>query len=203
MRSKHQAAAYRVGRWCLAVVWAGVVVSLLVARPARATVVVSKDLSQLSAEADLIFVGTVADVRSQWVDPEQQHIETLVTFASIEPLWGVDTDTVTLRFSGGQIGATVQQVVGIPRFTPGERVVVFAREGHFVSPIVGFHQGCFHVVRGSTGPLVVDAPSRPSGTSAALMAEGATTGGGVGGVPLDAFLDEVRAELAKRQTGQP
>ena len=172
--------------------------ALLCAIPARGAVVVGKDFSQLCAEADMIFVGTVTDVHAQWVDPEHRWIETLVTFSSLEPFWGVESDRVTLRFSGGQIGDIAEGVQGMPRFIAGERVVVFARNGRLVSPIVGFNQGYFRVTAGPDGPVVVDADGRASGEAAAgVQAEGS----GSRGIPVTTFTDKIRAELSKRRGG--
>jgi hypothetical protein len=178
--------------------WGAVALLLWCSLPGFAAVVVSKDFAALCAEADMIFVGTVTDVHAQWVDPEHRWIETLVTFSNLEPLWGVDADSVSLRFSGGQIGDIAEAVQGMPSFSAGERVVIFARNGRLVSPIVGFNQGHFRVIAGPDGPVVMDAQGRASGTAAAaVQADGSSSGG----IPVTTFTDKIRAELGKRPGG--
>ena len=108
------ATVLRGGRCALAVVWSAA--GLLLAAPLWGTTVVAKDLTTLCEEADVAFVGTVADVRSQWADPEQQRIETLATFAQLTPLYGNPGDEITLRFPGGEIEGMREEVAGLPRF---------------------------------------------------------------------------------------
>src|SRR5215470_6359453 len=104
--------------------------------PASATVVIAKDFAALCAESDLIFVGTVTGVASRWSDPSKQAIETLVTFGDLTWLRGAPQATVTLRFDGGTVDDVHEDVAGVPHFGEGERRVIFAHAGRFVSPIV-------------------------------------------------------------------
>ncbi len=68
---------------------------------ASSSLIVAKSFADLTAEADLIFVGTVQRVESRWSDPERQAIETLVTFTQLEPVRGAAGTELTLRFCGG------------------------------------------------------------------------------------------------------
>jgi hypothetical protein len=169
---------------------------------AAATVVVAKDFAALCAEADLIFVGTVTGRESRWSDPSHQAIETLVTFGDVTWLRGTAQPSVTLHFAGGEVDGLREEIAGVPQFAVGERRVIFARAGRFVSPIVGFDQGALRVVEGSNGPVV-------SGPRSAGGADGEDVSGhGVlrlgtpqpdqsGGPPvaLDEYLDRVRRQL--------
>lgn len=169
--------------------------------PAAATTVIEKDLDALCAEADHVFVGTVSAVQSQWADPQQNHIETLVTFSAIEPLFGVEKAEMVLRFSGGRVGDIAEQVEGMPTFKEGERMVIFARDGRYLSPLVGFNQGCLRV-EGSGSNATVAFPSYQPigmlGDRRVLSAEvqSSTT------MKLDDFLTEVRGRLGARGKGQ-
>jgi hypothetical protein len=167
----------------------------LPAGPAPATVVVAKDFAALCGDADLIFVGTVGAVESRWVGDERQSIETLVTFEDLTWLKGEVQSSITLRFAGGSVDGLHMKVAGVPRFTVGERRVIFAYDGAFVSPIVGFDQGALRVVEGADGPRVVETATSPqaSGPAGALRL-GAPAAGAA--VPLDEYLDRVRAALA-------
>jgi hypothetical protein len=126
-----------------------------------ATTIVAKSFTDLCREADKIFVGTVADVTSQWKDRARMEIETLVRFTNVTPIDGSGGDDVTLRFGGGEMEGIREEIAGIPQFEPGQRVVVFARDGMSINPIVGFRQGLFRVVDDSRGPVVADADRRP------------------------------------------
>jgi hypothetical protein len=177
----------------------GLALALSCAAPAAATTVIEKDLAALCNEADRVFVGTVSSVQSQWTDPEQRHIETLVTFSDIEPLFGVDTADVVLRFSGGQVGDTVEQVEGMPAFHVGDRDVIFARNAGSVSPIVGFNQGCLHVDGTGSGATVALPSYQPIGMLGdrrVLSAESRTSSS----MSLNDFLSEVRGRLEARGT---
>lgn len=171
-----------------------------VAPPARATVVVAKDFAALCSEAELIFVGTVASTESRWSDPQRQAIETMVTFTDLTWLRGGPRARVELRFAGGELDGLREAVAGVPQFSVGERRVVFARAGHFVSPIVGFNQGLFRVVDGAGGPVVLDADGRAvTGVGRAALQRGAA-GDRDAALPLDTFLARVRAEMAVEPT---
>jgi hypothetical protein len=164
---------------------------------AMATVVVAKDFAALCNEADLIFVGTVTSVQSRWSDPAHQAIETLVTFADLTWLRGGPQASVTLRFGGGEIDGLHEEVAGVPHFAVGERRVIFAHDGRFVSPIVGFDQGALRVVDGAEGAMVVD--SVAGGDARGALRLGTPTGSATPSPePLETFLDRVRGELAHR-----
>ncbi len=169
-----------------------------VARVAVATSIVEKDLDALAAEADRVFVGTVAVVRSQWADSEQHSIETLVTFTNIEPLFGVDTAEVELRFGGGSVGDVTEMVAGMPTFTVGERVVIFARNQLAVSPIVGFNQGCMRIEGGGDDASVTLTTRDRLGTLSSGRAVLAEAASGEVAMPLREFLANVRQRLAVR-----
>jgi hypothetical protein len=117
---------------------------------AAATVVVAKDFAALCAEADLIFVGTVSKTESRWIDRDKQAIETQVTFEDLTWLRGPAQSSITLHFAGGEVDGLREEIAGVPGFTVGERRIIFARNGRYVSPIVGFDQGALRVVEGRT-----------------------------------------------------
>jgi hypothetical protein len=171
------------------------VLSAVAAPRAGATVVVAKDFGAFCAEADLIFVGTVTNVAARWSDPQRRAIETEVTFGDLIWLRGGPEATVRLQFAGGEMDGLREAVAGVPQFAVGERRVVFAHTGHYASPIVGFNQGLFRVVDGASGPVVLDADGRAvTGVGRAALQRGASDDRGAA-LPLEAFLDRVRAHL--------
>lgn len=177
-----------------------VLTSGLWAQGAGASSVVPKGLEDLVAEADAIFVATVAEVRSRWIDDRRSGIETLVTFTDLKPLLGVTEEELTLGLGGGSVDGVREEFVGAPRFTPGERLILFTRQGHYVSPVVGFAQGCFRVVEGPSGPVVLSADGQPV---RALSRNRVEVGGAAGetadaadeAMPLAEFIESVERML--------
>ena len=179
----------------------GALVPLLFAAAATATTVIEKSLDDLCKEADMVFVGKVVEVQPRWRAQERRSIETEVTFAVLEPLYGTRSGDVKLSFSGGDLDGLREVVAGVPQFQPGEEVLVFATNEPSVSPIVGFHQGCFRVVDGGGGPIVLDAENRSvslRGRASELDKRAISSG-----VSLDDFLTEVRTQLGRRGKGTP
>jgi hypothetical protein len=181
----------------VAVTAAALLVLALAPRAARATMVVEKPFADLCREADLIFAGKVTSVASRWRDERRQSIETAVTFAVTDAVIGVDGSEVQLVFAGGEMDGIREAIGGIPEFRPGEEVVLFAVRRPSLSPIVGFHQGCFRVVDGRVSN-VDGAPV--TGVSERGLALGQSDAG-ERGVPLAQFLAEVRQRLADRDGG--
>jgi len=177
-----------------------IALALLSAR-ASATTVVAKDFAALCTEADLIFVGTVTSVESRWADASQAAIETLVTFDTPTWLRGMPRPSVTLRFAGGEMDGLREEIAGVPRFALGEQRVIFAHEGRFVSPIVGFDQGAMRVVGGPDGAIVVGMEATSDGRGALRL--GTPGGTETAPVPLDRFLDRVRRQLDAAGGGPP
>jgi hypothetical protein len=166
---------------------------------ALATSVVEQDLPTLCREAETAFVGTVTAVSSQWADAERSRMVTLVTFAHILPLLGDPGEEVTLRFPGGEIAGITEQVAGLPRFRVGDRAVLLIRGNEGISPIVGFYQGFFPVADGPDGPMVSNVGQRLKFFGAGGSGDtGSCDVSGNESVPLDTFLDVLRAEFDRR-----
>ena len=130
------------------IITSALVLAVLFLSPlAWATTVLHKDFPDLVHEAEFIIVGTVVEVREQW-DAEKNAPFTLVTFANLNVLKGDLGDTeLTLYFLGGSTrqGKTVW-IDGVPRFTSGERTVLFsAGNRRDFCPLVGIWQGIFRV----------------------------------------------------------
>ena len=125
------------------------VVALLAAQPASAVMIKQFSLAELSEQADLIFVGTVAEVTSSW-NEERTKIYTDVTFY-IDEINGVikpdgvheDGGCITLRFLGGRIReeGVFNYISGMPQFEVGERTLLFVDSGSRLCPVLGWEQG--------------------------------------------------------------
>jgi hypothetical protein len=102
------------------------------------------DLKDLTAKAELIFVGTVINIRSE---RQTQTIETYVTFSDLRLLKGsYFAGTIELRLMGGSVAGESVHVYGMPSFVIGEKNLIFLA-GNFLNicPIVGWGQGRFKI----------------------------------------------------------
>jgi hypothetical protein len=151
------------------------------ARPAWGDSFAQKDFDQLVAEAEQIFVGTVAATQSRKL--ETGAIVTDVTFLSPQPLKGSKVSgDIVFRLLGGSVDGETLKPAGFPEFQPGATYVVFCKgNGTRIFPVVGGNQGLFQVKKDSTTgqDLVFDAYGMPitsqpltEAVSAAPRAEG-------------------------------
>jgi len=124
-----------------------------------ATSVIAKSFRSISAEAEQIFAGTVLETRSY--RSESGHLWTSVRFGDLTWLAGAGGAETELSFAGGTIGDRSEIVAGMPRFSQGQRVLLFVRDRDTVSPIVGFHQGCFRLVRSGSREVVTTVGRQP------------------------------------------
>ena len=130
---------------------------------AHATSRVYQDLATRVDRAELIFVGTVLHAESVPTG-DGTFAFTYVTFEVEDTVKGTARDRqLTLRFAGGDLGETVFEVAGIPRFAPGDRHLLFVEgNGKHGCPLVGWGRGKLdlvaHPLTGET--IVVDSDGR-------------------------------------------
>jgi hypothetical protein len=114
-----------------------------------ASTVIAPTFEQLVQQAELIFQGTVTDVRSVWEgEGAQRHIDTYVTFHIDEKVKGQATSSYTIRMLGGTVGDETMEVTDAPKFKVGDRNILFVEHNNeqFV-PLVGINHGHFRVQR--------------------------------------------------------
>ena len=129
-----------------------VVAIALAATPVRATTVVALTFPQLIAQADVIFIGDVVDVRSYTQRTRTGTlVKTRVTFRVDDALYGTNSIVEVFDFLGGEADGIGMAVEGMPKFAIGDRRVVFARRKSSVNPIVGFTQGLLRIGRDNNG----------------------------------------------------
>jgi hypothetical protein len=134
-------------------IWAMCVAGLLALTRANATTVVPPTFEEMANRADLVFVGKVVGSHAEWrVAGSNQVIFTLVEFHTEEILKGTASASVSLRFLGGTVGGVTLEVVGVPKFKAGDRVLLFV-EGNGVQfcPLVGVYHGMFGVRKEDKG----------------------------------------------------
>jgi hypothetical protein len=149
-------------------------VSSVLALPARATVLIPTDLTGLSHDAIAIVRGRVASVDAQWT-ADHRTIETLVTLEAESYLKGSLGATVQFRVPGGLLGRYRSIVVGAPQFSVDQHVVVFlGAHGPSVPFVVGFSQGVFRMMRAAdnSGWLVTSPIDLPPVTGTVPVVRG-------------------------------
>jgi hypothetical protein len=124
---------------------------------ARATTVIPPSFDQLVSQAELIFQGTVTNVRSQWVgEGANRHIESYVTFQVEENLKGTPGESYVMRLYGGTVGEDSMGISDAPVFNVGDHDILFVENnGTQAIPLVGIMHGRFKLQRDSSGTEIV------------------------------------------------
>ena len=124
---------------------------------ALATTVIPPTFDDLVAHAEMIFQGTVTDVRSEWTgEGGQRHIASYITFKVDDTIKGNPGAKVTLNLMGGTVGAETMEVSDAPKFKVGDRDILFVENnGTQFVPLVGIMHGRFHVQKDENGRDVV------------------------------------------------
>jgi hypothetical protein len=170
--------------------------------PALATTVIAPTFDELVSRADLIFTGQVISQHSEWRNTDgQKSIVTIVKFGVEDVQKGRAGITVKLQFLGGAIGAVTLDVSDMPKFTQGERVVLFVEKDSInASPLIGFYHGKFSLRRDASGR---DSVLKHNGEVLADVAEigrakRAHADAMPNGLSLAEFAGKVRERLSQR-----
>lgn len=156
------------------------------------------ELGQLAAAAKVVVRAKCLGGESRW---EHGEIWTETRFATLEAFKGQPPAEFTTRLLGGRVGAIESLVDGVPRFQPGEEVVLFlvpssARD----YTIAAWKEGTFRVRRNLAGQAVVTqdaaAPALYDRPTRAFRSSG------VRRLPLPAFRALLR-QVARQPAGSP
>lgn len=156
--------------------------------PLSALTVKPLSFTELVRESSVVLHGRVADVRGQWTS-DRRGIESLVVVEVVDYLKGALGEAVTIRVPGGQAGAFVNIIPGAPRFSEGDRVVLFLRtSGPSIPVITGTSQGVYRVSTDPASGATLVVPPVIEGTTPS------TPRGALSRRPLTlpAFADAVR-----------
>jgi hypothetical protein len=117
----------------------------LFAGSAGATLVVRATPEDLTEKATIIVRGEVLESKSRWTD-DDRTINTYVRIRVEETLKGDAGSEVVVTCPGGTVGNSKVGVHGVPKFTSGEKVVVFGwRNKHGDLLPLGLNQGKFRI----------------------------------------------------------
>lgn len=169
----------------------------MLAPPAPASMILALDLPALVERADAIAVVDVVSARAGW-DAAHERIVSTVELTVVESWKGAPAPAtrVTVVQSGGTVGDVTMVVSGMPRFSPGERALVFLHGPPERASVVGMAQGK-RVVRpdpAGGGRWVVDAPAR---AGASFVGAGAPALEPRTPRPLDDVRAQLRALVSK------
>ena len=162
--------------------------------PLSALTVKPLTFAELVQESSAVVHGRVIEVRSQWT-ADRGAIESLVVVEVATYMKGALGDRVTVRVAGGQVGKFVNIIPGAPRFTEGDRVVLFLKtSGPSIPVITGTSQGVYRVsTDAASGAQLVVPPVLDNTVRATPRGDLARRP-----LPLAAFEDAVhRAEAAR------
>jgi len=180
----------------LKVSWRGAMaaVALLLCTSAHGLSVVSRSFDELVQRADLVLVGTVTDVHSEFAAGglDQNTIFSYVNFNDLQVVKGkVTAEAYVLRVPGGVMGRFAQDYPGIPAFQTGQRYLVFIRGNqHDFFPVVGISQGVFRILSNAQGQQVVvrdDHIDHAGRRALTTLTQDAPT--------LDSFIQDIRTRL--------
>jgi hypothetical protein len=134
-----------------------VVAALCVSGFSLATTVIPPSFDELVREAQIIFQGTVTDVRSEWVGQgAQRHIVSYVSFKVNDTFKGNAGSQITLQMLGGTVDDQTMEVSDAPKFKRGDRDVLFVENnGTQFIPLVGIMHGRYRVKKDASGRDVI------------------------------------------------
>jgi hypothetical protein len=173
----------------------GVLCALVCGAPVDATTVMRFDLAELTQNAACIFVGQCQQATTELVDG---LVYTRYRFAVDQVVHGEPVRQIVVHLRGGQYQDRQYVLAGMPRFVPGERVVLFLTDNDprgYAWP-VGLGQGVFRIqqVRGEARVF------QPLGEGAQYVSPVGVAAKPVpipspGGQSLQSFLQRVRSHL--------
>ncbi len=139
------------------------------------------DVTTLGARADIILIGRVTEVRSEWITAPRT-IVTRVVVAVDETLKGAGPGaSVTITQPGGQVDDVRAVVTGTPVFTRGQRVLLFLARGH---------DGTLHPLWMWQGVFVIEA----SGAGDEAIRTAPDAADAVDRLPLDRLREQIRVQ---------
>jgi hypothetical protein len=187
-------------RWRAAMAAAIVTMLAALGATATATTLARMSVAQMSRAAQVIVRAQCEANSTGW---DAGEIWTFTTFR-VEEVWRGDAPAqISVRLLGGRAGNLTSSVAGIPRFRPGEEVVLFlerTQRGDF--SIVSWEQGTFRIRR----DIGTGGESATQDTAALATFDPATRrfeAGGIVRMPVDFLHAQVDAALSSASGRKP
>jgi hypothetical protein len=161
---------------------------------AQATIARAVTFEEKVENAAAIVVGKCIAQQSRW-DEARSWILTYSTFRIEKTLKGFPAQEITIVTPGGTVGTIAQDVIGVPKFRPGDEHVLFIRNSQAGPTVLYLEQGDYRVIEDRGEKLV-----KPAVTSEVLL----DTGRGAAAAPepvrtLRELEDRVRRTVRDRE----
>lgn len=121
----------------------------LLCTAAIATTIIRMDFKTLAQSTQFIFRARCTNTDTRW---ERGSIWTFDDFEVLETFKGAPPQQLRIRLPGGRMGHVETKIEGVPHFSQGEEVVLFAEQtsaGDF--GVTSWAQGTFRVHRDAAG----------------------------------------------------
>ena len=160
-----------------------------------ATTLMHMSVARMTDAADVVIHAQCVGSATGW---DAGEIWTFTSFQTVEVWKGAAAAHITVRLLGGRAGNLASSVPGVPRFQPGEEVVLFLQAtGRGDYSIVSWVQGTFRIRRDSRSgkkSAAQDTADFPTFDPATRQ----FVASGVRGVPIDVLRAQVDAALHNR-----
>ena len=120
-----------------------------------ATMIVPISVEELTSPASDVVEATALNSWSAW-NPQHTLIYTYTQMQVTQSLKG-NSQTITVKQIGGQVGNVTQKVAGVRHFQIGEQAMLFLRPseaGDGTHVVVGLMQGNFRIARSASGEII-------------------------------------------------
>ena len=165
----------------------------------QATTLARMSLAKMTQAASVVIRARCVGNSAGW---DAGEIWTLSAF-DVEDVWkGASPERITVRLLGGRAGNLTSSVSGVPRFRPGEEVVLFLEptaRGDY--SVVSWEQGTFRIGRNAAG-----AESVTQDTAAFATFDPTTQryeAPGIRGVPIETLRARVADALSNSARRKP
>lgn len=182
----------------------------LAPRLSQATVLQRVDFDTMAQRAALVFYGSVTERFTHYRTRSGAGSRAIVTTTSFDVHHVLKAPAGTsvpargfqLTLAGGSLDGLTARIPGMPRFVPGDRVVLFLEEtprGGYT--VLGFDQGRFQVEEDADGTPIavrrVRGAAMADPATGTIDEHGATSPGGHGGHSGHGFIDDLRLPLTQ------
>lgn len=166
-----------------------------------ATTVIPPTFDELVSQAEVIFEGTVTNVKAEWVgEGAERHIMTYVTFKVEDTIKGKPGKAYTMRMLGGTIDGETMAISDAPKFKTGDKDILFVQNnGSQFIPLVGIMHGRFRVKRDQSGRDIVTTNGGEGVKSVARLGKDQSSSASEPDLTADDFKTAVRNKLQAPQ----
>ena len=173
----------------------GAALWLVCASASLATTLETMSLARLARVAQVIVRVRCLSNSTAW---DAGEIWTSTSFEVVENWKGVPPRRITVRLLGGTVGPFTSTISGIPRFRPGEQVILFLEStsrGDYA--VVSWQQGTFRIRPASSRATAEDVVTQDTAAFATFDPKTRRfETSGLRNMPVEVFRAQVESALA-------